>query len=70
MIDGVAGNPFTAGTIPPTSYRTGHKEKVIRLSRERYSRHLPVVEDKIARWLGAGQHQQNVVLKVDKLVED
>lgn len=53
MIDGVAGSPFSANTIPPTSYRTGHREKVIRLSRERYSRPLALVESRITRWLGS-----------------
>jgi len=56
MIDGVVSKPFSARTIempalPENARET--KEKVIRVSRERYGKQRAVVEDKIARWLDA-----------------
>jgi len=52
MIDGVASEPFSATTLPPITRVTGSTEKVIRVSRERYSQSVDEVEDKIARWSG------------------
>ncbi|MFA6254583.1 MAG: CxxC-x17-CxxC domain-containing protein [Patescibacteria group bacterium] len=54
MIDGVASSPFSATTLPPLGEKsyTGNKEKVIRVSRERYAKPRDVVEDKIIRWSG------------------
>jgi hypothetical protein len=55
MINGVASDPFSASSIAmPDSWRTGNGEKVIRVSRERYANPVAAVEDKIARWMGAG----------------
>jgi len=51
MIDGLAGRPFSAQTLPPTEKPTkSNKEKIIKVSRERYGTSRKVVEDKIARW--------------------
>jgi CxxC-x17-CxxC domain-containing protein len=52
MIDGVASDPFSARGLPPLSpeEKTGNREKVIRVSRERYAKSREVVEDKIHRW--------------------
>src|SRR5262249_43878966 len=53
MIDGVAGDPFTAVTVPPASdLRTGSASGIIRASQSRHTRPLSIVEDKINRWLG------------------
>jgi len=52
MIDGVTSQPFSATTLPPIGISTGSKEKIIRVSRERYAEPKKVVEDKIARWSG------------------
>jgi len=53
MIDGLAGRPFSATTLPPfASEEETNKEKIINVSRERYSTPREVVEDKIARWAG------------------
>jgi len=56
MIDGIASEPFSArGIIPlPDSEKTGNTEKVINVSRERYSSVREVVEDKIMRWHNLG----------------
>lgn len=54
MIDGVASEPFSATTLPPVpnEFRTDNREKVIRVSRERYSTPRDVIEEKIMRWSG------------------
>lgn len=53
LIDGVTSNPFSATTLPPISGERSDKtrEKVIKVSRERYGRPKEEVEDKIIRWL-------------------
>lgn len=50
MIDGVASVPFSATTLPPITDTTTNREKVTKVSRERYSNSRPIVEDKISRW--------------------
>lgn len=61
MIDGAASEPFSATTMPPIGNPTGSEEKVIRVSRERYSRPRATIEDKIVRWSGLspGEDQEN-----------
>jgi len=51
MINGVTGRPFSAETLAPfpKPART-NKEKIIRVSRERYSVPRKIIEEKIARW--------------------
>jgi hypothetical protein len=63
MINGVASEPFSAVTIPSSpEYFTGNAEKVIKVSRERYTNQVDIVEDKIARWMGADFHEGTVQL--------
>ena len=52
MIDGAVSEPFSAiGLAPLNSDETmQNRDKVIRVSRERYATKLEVVEEKIARW--------------------
>ncbi|TSD00364.1 MAG: Uncharacterized protein Athens071425_621, partial [Parcubacteria group bacterium Athens0714_25] len=54
MIDGVAGDAFSATTLPPVEIKSTEKnfEKIIRNSRERYGSNKKEVEDRIARWSG------------------
>lgn len=53
MIDGIAGHPFSAETLPPfPKPAKSHKEKIIRVSRERYATERKKVEGKIEKWLG------------------
>ncbi len=53
MIDGVASRPFSATTLPPFSKPTKtHREKIIKISRERYATSRQEVEHKIAKWSG------------------
>lgn len=51
MVNGVAGRPFSAKTLPPfDNPEESHKEKIVKVSRERYGTRREIVEDKIARW--------------------
>ncbi len=55
MIDGVAGDAFSATTLPPIEIKAGEEnsaDKVIKVSRERYTKSKKEVEEKIARWIG------------------
>ncbi len=55
MIDGVASQPFSATTLPPVDGITNNRDKVIRVSRERYSKPKEIVEEKIVRWSGVDE---------------
>lgn len=51
MIDGIAGAPFSAETIPPfDKLEESNREKIINVSRERYGTPRFIVEEKIAKW--------------------
>ncbi|MFZ2154130.1 MAG: type IV secretion system DNA-binding domain-containing protein [Candidatus Moraniibacteriota bacterium] len=54
MIDGIAGNAFSATALPPIDLEgtMENAEKVIRISRERYAKDRKEIEEKIARWTG------------------
>ncbi|MBI2626327.1 MAG: type IV secretion system DNA-binding domain-containing protein [Candidatus Nealsonbacteria bacterium] len=53
MIDGVAGRPFSAQTLPPFPMpEKSNREKIIKVSRERYGNLQKEVEEKIAKWTG------------------
>lgn len=60
MIDGVASRPFSALTLPPLRGLMGSAEKVIKVSRERYSVSRDKIEDKIARWSGMTINESDV----------
>jgi hypothetical protein len=50
MIDGMVSKPFSGTSLDLQYERNTNKEKVIRVSQERYSRSRTEVEDKIQRW--------------------
>ncbi|MEK7557765.1 MAG: type IV secretion system DNA-binding domain-containing protein [Patescibacteria group bacterium] len=52
MIDGVTSDPFSARGLAPFSdeEKTYNKDKVVKMSREKYAKDRETVEDKIARW--------------------
>ena len=54
MIDGIAGDAFSAQVLPPIYIddTKENEEKIIAASRERYASSKEEVEDKIARWAG------------------
>lgn len=54
MIDGIAGNAFSAITLAPVDIEETkiNEEKVVKVSRERYATSWEEVEEKIRRWSG------------------
>lgn len=50
-IDGVTCPAFSAQTLPPPEGKEGNREKIITLSRERFSRSRDFVEKKIVEWM-------------------
>jgi len=53
MIDGLAGRPFSAETLPPASkLAESYREKIIKVSRERYGTPRTIIEEKISKWAG------------------
>jgi len=54
MIDGITSPPFSAKTLPPFPLpEKTFREKIIRVSRERYGTPREKVEEKISRWAGS-----------------
>lgn len=52
MINGMTSRPFSAETLPPMQpFEESNKEKIIKLSREKYGCLSSVIEGKISRWL-------------------
>lgn len=64
MIDGVAGDAFSATVLPPIELRgtVENIDKVIRISRERYTAKKQDVEDKIRRWTGMLTDEEKAAL--------
>lgn len=57
MVDGLAGRPFSALTLPPfEKLEKTNRDKIIKVCRERYSTSKEVVEDKISRWTESLDH--------------
>lgn len=52
MINGVTSEAFSARTLPPIGKTEGNGDKVIRVTRERYTEPKKLVEEKIVRWSG------------------
>jgi CxxC-x17-CxxC domain-containing protein len=53
MIDGTAGRAFSAVTLPPLPPpEKSYRQKIIKVSRERYAVAKEIVEAKIKKWLG------------------
>lgn len=58
MINGIASDPFTAASLPVNEdWRIGDRDKVIKVSRERYGKPKQQVEEKISRWMGVEFHE-------------
>lgn len=66
MIDGVSGDAFSAASLPPTpAAEKSDPEKIIKVSRERYTKKREVVEDKVARWSGYIRDEESNELRKD-----
>jgi CxxC-x17-CxxC domain-containing protein len=63
MIDGIAGDAFSATTLPPILIETpGIDEKVIGQTRERFATPQEEVEEKIRRWTGELSPEEKAAL--------
>ena len=51
MIDGLAGQAFSATTLPPEELSEGDARKLVRVSRERYAKPKSEIEAKIKRYM-------------------
>ncbi|MFA5134685.1 MAG: type IV secretion system DNA-binding domain-containing protein [Patescibacteria group bacterium] len=69
MIDGVASEPFSAKTLPPLTGKTNNKNKILSVSRERYSKSRELVEDKIMRWSGVHEMHKAMAEADNQFVE-
>jgi len=52
LVEGSNLEPFRAAMLPPLETRHGRKEKLIALSRERFSTSRASIEGKLNRWMG------------------
>ena len=70
MIDGVASDPFSASVLPPfpNEFKTNNVNKIVSVSRERYSKTREVIEEKIRRWSEIEEPCENP-LKLNKNFE-
>jgi len=75
MIDGIAGDAFSAITLPPVSLRATamNESTIIKVSRERYAKPKEVVEHKIQRWWSPNRnhnkytHEKEVQHRITRL---
>jgi CxxC-x17-CxxC domain-containing protein len=76
MIDGVSSTPFSASGLPPVTGSTDNRDKVIRVSRERYAKPKEIVEEKIIRWSGMQvvgaeeKSDEELEAEIKKLIEE
>ena len=68
MIDGVASEPFSAITLPPLQTKTNNREKIIKVSRERYGKPREIVESKIVRWTGVEEMHKAIAANDNKYI--
>ncbi|MCD4705707.1 type IV secretion system DNA-binding domain-containing protein [bacterium] len=57
MIDGIASEPFSATGLPPLAKEEGNTKKIIKASREHYSKSRKEIEDKIIKWTESNKEQ-------------
>jgi len=74
MIDGLSSRPFSAITLPPMSMdAVNQRDKIIKVSRERYSNSLKDVKDKIYKWSGMeteeSDYNNNAIISDKKVKE-
>ncbi len=76
MIDGITSHAFSAVGLPPhrEDEKTGNLEKIIKISRERYTKKREIVEDKINRWSQAietkDKIKENKKIKTKKILSN
>ena len=59
MVDGITGRPFSAETLPPPKVpKKINRDKIIRRSREEYCIEREIIEEKIQRWSGLSEKEE------------
>ena len=68
LIDGMPSRTFSLDTLPPPEFELeeGRRDKVIRLSRERYATPREIVEDKIKRWSESANPNETILKEGQK----
>ncbi|MFH1671571.1 MAG: type IV secretion system DNA-binding domain-containing protein [Candidatus Portnoybacteria bacterium] len=67
MIDGANSRPFSAATLPPMDIGlTDQRDKIVKISRERYANSQKEVEEKITKWSGVSQENEKEVREIRK----
>lgn len=68
MIDGISGDAFSATSLAPTEMpeKKENLEKIIKVSRERYARKREMVEEKVSRWSGINDEQNEESPRQDR----
>lgn len=51
LVEGANQEPFRAKTLPPLEYFFGRRDKLIRLSRQRFAMPRAKIEEKLRRWM-------------------
>jgi len=71
MIDGVTSDAFSATNLPPLSeeLKKGNREKIIKISREKFATPRAVIEEKIMRWSGLVSENENNANSANKKIE-
>ncbi len=72
-IDGVTRPAFSAVTLPPYSEKNDNREKIVQVSRERYTKPRAFVEEKIKRWSEESviaQEYKRKSEKVEKIIKE
>ncbi len=66
MIDGMPSRTFSLSTLPPvpSDINEDRREKIIRLSRERYCTDREIVENKIERWMELEKKNKKKLKKI------
>jgi CxxC-x17-CxxC domain-containing protein len=79
MIDGITSKPFSAETLNPSVYQKKQvvkegeeeiKDKIIRVSRERYGIPRDIVEDKIIKWFKESSSSEVKIPNLNKPLYD
>ncbi len=71
MIKGIPSKPFSVSTLPPPQVDDDTKrlDVIRKLSRERYTERVSVVEDKIAKWLASSKTAKATAKVAEKAKE-
>lgn len=71
MIDGIPSKPFSVSTLPPPKPEADEERVALirNLSRERYTEERKVVEEKIGKWVQAGEEGRKSAKSAEKAKE-